>query len=288
MDTEGPDGARSPRGNRAIEIQSLWYTTLQIGSLLAGMNDEKQLMEHWLTISHSLRKNINKKYWSRVKNRLYDHLNEDGFPDRKVRPNQIFAVFVPHLPDIEPLFENDRCAQITSDVVHKLTYRYGVSSLWQEDEDFHPWYLHSTNNQQDKANHNGMVWSWLAGPVISSMMMFNRQELALNLFYDQAIQILQDDAIGNFAQLREALPRSGQSEPAISGTLSNARSLAEFSRNFYQDFLGYRPNAAKRVSYSILKFLLNLDISRPPYTSLTIKSHSYIQRWRLLLHLNFL
>ena len=246
MDTGGADGTWSPRGNRAIEIQSLWYTALQIGSLFAGLNNDFQLKEHWLTISHSLRENINNKFWSNVNNRLYDHLNEDGKPDRKVRPNQIFAVYLPRLPDIEPLFTENKCARISSNVVHKLTYRYGVATLWQEDEDFHPWSLKSTYYPSDAICHNGMIWSGLAGPVISTMLMFNRQELAFNLFYEQAIQILRDDAIGNFAQLRDAFHRDGQSEPVVSGSISQAWSLAEFTRNFYQDCIGYQPNAAKK------------------------------------------
>jgi glycogen debranching enzyme len=243
MDAKGPDGAWSPRGNRAIEIQALWYTALQVGAILAGMNDEDQLGDHWLAISHSLKKNFVKKFWSRVRERAYDHLNKDGFPDRKIRPNQIFAVYVPQLPDIEPLFEEDKCARITSNVVHKLTYRYGVASLWQEDENFHPWHQYPSYYHKDEAYHNGTVWTWLAGPVISSLMMYNRHELAFNLFYDEAIQILQDDAIGNYAELRDALPRKGENESSISGKISQAWSLAEFARNFYQDFIGYRPNA---------------------------------------------
>jgi predicted glycogen debranching enzyme len=251
MDAKGPEGAWSPRGNRAIEIQSLWYTSLQIGSIFAGLSGEVQLKEHWMAISHTLREKFNRKYWSRVKNYAYDHLNEDGFPDRKIRPNQIFAVYVPRLPGIEPLLSEDKRARITSNVVHKLTYRYGVASLWQEDEDFHPWHLHPFYYHKDEAYHNGTVWSWLAGPVISSMLMFNHHELAFNLFYDEAIQILHDDAIGNFAELRDALPRNGKDEPLISGTISQAWSLAEFTRNFYQDFIGYQPNALqKRISFS--------------------------------------
>jgi glycogen debranching enzyme len=231
MDAKGPAGAWSPRGNRAIEIQALWYTSLQIGSKFARLKNEDQLAEHWLAISHTLRKNFVKKYWSSVKKQAYDHLNEDGFPDRKVRPNQIFAVHIPFLPGIEPLLIQNRCATITSNVVHKLTYRYGVASLWQEDINFHPWYIHPSNYNRDEAYHNGTVWTWLAGPVISSMLIFNRHELAFNLYYDMAIQILQDDAIGNLAELRDALPRSGLGEPLISGKISHARSLAEFVRN---------------------------------------------------------
>jgi len=246
MDSMGPDGSWSPRGNRAIEIQALWYTALQIGSIFAHLNNEDQLSEHWQTVSHSLKKNFLRKYWSRVRLRAYDHLNEDGFPDRKVRPNQIFAVHVPHLPGLEPLFTDDKSATITANVVHKLTYRYGVASLWQEDENFHSWSLHPFSYQRGEAYHNGLVWTWLTGPVISSMLLFNQHELAFNLFYDQAIQIMEDNAIGNLAELRDALPQKGFREPHVSGAISQARSLAEFVRNFYQDFIGYRPNVLEK------------------------------------------
>jgi hypothetical protein len=94
----------------------------------------------------------------------------------------------------------------------------------------------------DEAYHNGLVWTWLAGPVISSMLEFHYADLAYELYYNEAIQILDWNAIGNFSELLEALPRAGSYQPQISGTVSQAWSLAEFVRNFYHDFLGFRPN----------------------------------------------
>jgi hypothetical protein len=124
-----------------------------------------------------------------------------------------------------------------------LTNRYGVSSLWQEDRSFHPWYQHQHCHARDGAYYNGSVHSWLAGPVVSSLLSLNRQEQAFNLYYNEAIQILYDDAIGNLAEIRDALPDKDTGESIVSGTVSYARSLAEFTKNFYQDFIGYRPNA---------------------------------------------
>jgi glycogen debranching enzyme len=251
MDARSPAGAWSPRGNRAIEIQALWYTSLQIGSKFARLKNEVQLAEHWLAISHTLRKNFSKKYWSTVKNEAYDHLNEDGFPDRKMRPNQIFALQIPLLPGIEPLLTQDQSARLTSNVVQNLTYRYGVASLWQEDANFHPKHNQTSGYHKDAACHNGTVWTWLAGPVITSLLTLNQHELAFRLFYDMAFQILQDDAIGTLAQLRDALPGRDSTEPPISGKASYALSLAEFTRVFYQDFVGYRPDALeKKVTIS--------------------------------------
>lgn len=245
MDAKGDKGAWSPRGNRSVEIQALWYTALQVGAQFAAINKDSQLKDHWLAISQRLKKNFIKDYWNSFRGLMADHLNSDGSKDKKIRPNQIFAVFVPQLPQIEPLVSQDISAQITSQVTSKLTYRYGVASLWQKDVDFHPWYHHLPIYVQDEAYHNGTIWTWLAGPVLSSLLSFHQDGLAFNLYYNQAFQILYDDAIGNFSELRDAIPRTGHAEPDLSGNVSQAWSLAEFSRNFYQDFVGYQPNALK-------------------------------------------
>ena len=248
MDAKGSQGAWSPRGNRGVEIQALWYTALQIGSKLASLNGDKILAEHWLAIAQALKKNFTNYFWNDFSYRMYDHLNPDGSVDKKIRPNQIFTVTVPDLAGIEPLIGKEEQAHITSQVTNKLTYRYGVASLWQEDPDFHPWHLHEPFYEKDAAYHNGTVWTWLAGPVISALAKFNYDNQVFELFYNESIQILEWDAIGNFSELLDARPRPGQSEPNVSGTVSQAWSLAEFTRNFYQDFIGFKPNALVNVA----------------------------------------
>jgi glycogen debranching enzyme len=247
MDAKGSQGAWSPRGNRGVEIQALWYTALQIGSKLAALNGDKLLAEHWLVIAQTLKKNFTNYFWNGFSYRMYDHLNPDGSVDKKIRPNQIFTVTVPDLAGIEPLIGIDEQAHVTNQVTRKLTSRYGVASLWQEDPDFHPWHLHESFYEKDAAYHNGTVWTWLAGPLISALADFNYDNQAFELFYNESIQILEWDAIGNFSELLDALPRPGQSEPNVSGTVSQAWSLAEFTRNFYQDFIGFKPNAFVNV-----------------------------------------
>ena len=101
MDAKGSQGAWSPRGNRGVEIQALWYTALQIGSKLAALNGDKLLAEHWLVIAQTLKKNFTNYFWNDFSYRMYDHLNPDGSVDKKIRPNQIFTVTVPDLAGIE-------------------------------------------------------------------------------------------------------------------------------------------------------------------------------------------
>jgi glycogen debranching enzyme len=243
MDAQHETGAWSPRGNRAVEIQVLWYTALQCAAQIAILNGQTNLAEHWLSIAGTLKNNFTESYYSPVKGQLYDHLNSDDSPDRQIRPNQIFGITAPDLPGIEPLLPADYQIRICNAVLQKLTYRYGVASLWQEDDDFHPWHHYESLYPQDAAYHNGTVWTWLAGPVISSLAKFHQQDLAYRLFYNETHQILEWDAIGNYSELLDALPRPGEQEPHTSGTVSQAWSLAGYITNFYQDFIGFRPDA---------------------------------------------
>jgi glycogen debranching enzyme len=249
MDAQYDHHAWSPRGNRAVEIQALWYTAVQCAAQVAIMNGQSTLAEHWLTIASTLKDNFIEWYYSPVKGHLYDHLNADGSKDNKIRPNQIFAISVPELPGIEPLLPPDYQMRIGNEVLQKLTYRYGVASLWQEDEDFHPWHHYESVYPQDAAYHNGVVWTWLAGPVISSLTKFHQQDLAYQLFFNETNQILHWDAIGNFSELLDALPRPGEKNPRVSGTVSQAWSLAGYISNFYQNFIGYRPDALHSLIY---------------------------------------
>lgn len=243
MDAKGPNGAWSPRGNRAVEIQALWYTALRIGARLADSNGKPEKAEVWRKASEKLQQNFIDQFWNAYNYKLYDHLNPDGSPDKKVRPNQVFAVTVPDLPGIPPLIPENMQARVASTVVRELTYYYGVASLSQQDDEFHPWHHYEPFYVQDEAYHNGTVWTWLSGPVTSAMLHFHQDNLAFELYQSQARQILFNDAVGNYSELLDALPRPGEQFPRISGTVSQAWNLAEFNRNFYQDFVGYRPDA---------------------------------------------
>ena len=247
MDARGSDGAWSPRGNRAVEIQALWYTALQAGSVMASIADKPDLAEHWRAISNTLRINFIQNYWNSFSLVMTDHLNTDGSKDHKLRPNQIFTVTVPDLPGIAPLISEDIRAHVTSQVVTGLTYRYGVASLSQEDPDFHPWHHNEPFYVPDAAYHNGIIWTWLSGPVIEALTGLGYEDLAFNLTLDQAVQVLDWDAIGNLSELLDAIPRPGHTEPAVSGTVSQAWSLAEYARSIYQNYIGYQPNVLAKT-----------------------------------------
>ncbi len=182
-----------------------------------------------------------------VDGRIADHLNADGTPDHQERPNILFTRSL--VPD--SVFE----AGVRS-VVTRLTYPYGVASLAQTDQNFHPYHEYPPYYPKDAAYHNGTVWTWLQGPLISEVCRLGRAEIAWRLTQDAVHQILDRGAAGSQSELLDAVARPGEKEPRLSGTFSQAWNLAEFGRNFFEDYLG--------VHVSLLSNTLQLRPHLPP------------------------
>ncbi|GAB4372353.1 MAG: hypothetical protein Kow0042_15630 [Calditrichia bacterium] len=238
MDAVGGDGPWSPRGNRAVEIQALWYEQLIISRRWAVQLGFADLARKWTPIIENLQKNFSKRFWNEEKKWLFDHLNENSQPDLQVRPNQIFAVTVPR----RPLIDETKTRSVISTVVQNLTFPWGVGSLWQHDPNFHPYHHYAPLYVPDAAYHNGVVWTWLSGPLLKALFPFEA-DLGYELLKNEAYQILNKDAVGGYSELLEAWPRKGEKFPRWSGTVSQAWSLAEFIRNIHQDLLGIQPDA---------------------------------------------
>jgi hypothetical protein len=122
-----------------------------------------------------------------------------------------------------------------------------VASLSQDDPNFHPYHQNPPYYPKDAAYHNGTVWTWVQGAVISELCRANRSDLAFQVTANTARQILDRGAVGTQSELLDALPRPGRPEPEMSGTFSQAWNLAEYVRNFYDDYLGVRASLLDRT-----------------------------------------
>jgi glycogen debranching enzyme len=227
MDAVGPSGPWSPRGNRANDIQALWAKQLEAGIFFATRIGDATSARKWNDVLLGLQMNF-PPYFLTPKG-IADRLRVDGTPDMKLRPNQIFTL---------PLLPGSEKAHVVEQVVSRLTYPYGVASLSQDDPDFHPYHHHPPFYPKDAAYHNGTVWTWLQGPVISALCERGAADLAFHLTLDASHQILDLGSVGTQSELLDALPLPGKSYPRLSGTVSQAWNLAEFVRNFYEDYLG--------------------------------------------------
>jgi glycogen debranching enzyme len=235
MDAVGPEGPWSPRGNRANDVQALWYKQLTVAAWFAEMFGHVNDSERWSEIAEKLEKNFHTQFVDQERGLVADHLNADGTKDTQLRPNQLFTLDM--LPD-----QQTRKA-VFRKVTEKLAYNHGIASLSQEDENFHPFHHYEPTYVQDAAYHQGIVWTWLAGKWIQTATEFGLPDIAYRITDNMIRQMLERGAVGTLSELLDAAPRPGEKEPRLSGTFSQAWSLAEFIRNAYQSYLGVSVDA---------------------------------------------
>ena len=125
-----------------------------------------------------------------------------------------------------------------------LVYSHGVGSLASEDPQFRPRHLGYDRYHFDQAYHNGDVWLWLTGPMVTALVRHGRKEMAHILTETLTNQILDGGAVGTLGELFNASPTGENDNEA--GTFTQAWSLAEYIRVVYQDYLGVRPDALKK------------------------------------------
>ncbi len=240
MDAVGPDGPWSPRGNCADDVQALWYRQLMASAFLAEIAGHPDLSGEWRSVAADLKHNFSRLFIDATTPMIVDHLNADGSPDKQFRPNQLFAL---RMLDSQPALQYSLFRKITK----RLVYPYGVASLWQEDEDFHPYHHYEPYYVPDAAYHNGIVWTWLAGPWIQAAVELGYPDIASVVTLDMTRQILERGGAGTLSELLDALPRPGEREPRTSGTFTQAWSLAEFLATMYRGYCGATVDVMSRT-----------------------------------------
>ena len=224
----------SPRGNRANDIQALWYEQLVSGSRIAAMMGDSSSAEEWSGLATMLASNFENDYCNKAESYIYDHLNADGTPDFQFRPNQLFC--------FDLISDSDFKQKVTRRTWEELVYPWGVASLAQWDTQFHPQHENWHYHHKDDAYHNGTIWLWNNGIAMQRMIEYGQVDAAWELFKNMNRQALHEGAVGSLSENADAHPREGSSWVNRSGTFLQAWSNAEHLRVWYQHFLGIRPD----------------------------------------------
>ncbi|MCF7851052.1 MAG: hypothetical protein K9M85_05265 [Candidatus Marinimicrobia bacterium] len=235
MDAKTQEGAWSPRGDRAIEIQFIWRDQLEITRRLAAKYGDETLQEACANTLDQMVRGFG-LFRSTETGHLVDHLNADGSQDVQIRPN----VFL-----VPPLFQ-ETCDWVTfKTLAPELVTKNGVLSLSQTDENFHPYHHLKGRYVQDAAYHNGIIWTWNSAATLSQAVRFHQDHYVSAIFDDLTHHLNDRGAVGTIAELTDAWPRDGELQ--LSGTFSQAWSLAEYLRVLYQDILGVQPDLTQSL-----------------------------------------
>lgn len=198
MDAKVGDWVVTPRMGKPVEIQALWYNALCIFSELLHLNGQAPDAELVSISAERAKKSFAEKFWYAEGNYLYDVIDENGYPDASLRPNQLLAISLPF-----PLVEGDPAKIILRIMEEELYTPAGLRTLPKNDSRYTPVYG-GNPFQRDGAYHQGTVWSWLVGPYIDALVKIkNQKDKAKKIIEDFAYH-LQEGCIGSVSEIFDA------------------------------------------------------------------------------------
>lgn len=247
MDAGGEANPFSPRGDRAVEVQVLWWDGLRTAALLAEWDGDEAAAARYGALAARAHAAIRQLFRREDGSGLADHLNPDGSQDTQLRPNQIFALTLPRREGAEDGPHNwwgeALSREILDTVVEYCVLPHGVTSLAPQDPAWLGRHLDLDHHYYDAAYHNGDVWLWLSGPVIQALCEAGRQDEAWSLLDPLTRDLLERGAVGSMREIRDGEARDLED---FGGATSQAWSLAEYLRVYHEAFLGWTPRAMER------------------------------------------
>ena len=216
MDAKQGDVVFTPRHGKPVEVNALWYHALCLLSRRSRNADTFAAMARRVAESYPA------VFWNSQRKCLYDCVRSDKADDA-IRPNQIFAVSLPH----SALTPGQQAAVVACVRRHLLT-PYGLRTLGPGEPGYRGRYGGNAF-ERDAAYHQGTVWAWLIGPFVEAF-------LRVNAFSDAAkarcrrmlgplVRHLDDAGLGSVSEVFD-----GDPPHSPGGCPAQAWSVAELRR----------------------------------------------------------
>jgi predicted glycogen debranching enzyme len=216
MDAKVGDWVVTPRTGKAVEINALWYNAVRAMSGFAYRLGRQTTA--WDGMAAQVATSF-ERFWNEGGGYCYDVVDGPYGNDATFRPNQIFAVSLPHTP-LSP----ERQRQVVDACARHLLTSYGLRSLPPGDPQYRGRYG-GDQWARDGAYHQGTVWSWLLGPFALAHYRVYGDRAAARAFLEPMADHLGDYGVGSIAEVFDGDPpfRPG-------GCVAQAWSVAEILR----------------------------------------------------------
>ena len=166
MDAKCDGWVVTPRRGKAVEINALWYNALRLLERWVGEERGASAASPLKAAAARAQASFNARFWYEPGNHLYDVVDQvgGGGDDPAFRPNQLFAISLPH-----PVLAEARWKPVVDAIAEQLLTPVGLRSLARNHPDYKPTY-HGDLRTRDAAYHQGTVWSWLIGPFVDAWL----------------------------------------------------------------------------------------------------------------------
>ena len=162
MDTQYNGQCLTPRPGATVEINALWHSVLK---RIAGRleEDDRARAKRYLGLAKRAGKALSSMFWNEQDKCLYDYVWQ-GKANTDIRPNQVFAVSLPHSP-----LSNKQQKSVVDTVGRHLLTPFGLRTLSADNPKYRSHYTGDLFSR-DSAYHQGTVWAWLIGPFIEAYL----------------------------------------------------------------------------------------------------------------------
>jgi predicted glycogen debranching enzyme len=240
MDAKVGDWVVTPRHGKPVEIQALWYNALRVMEDLAQRFGEASASAHYRELADRACASFVPLFWNEAAGCLYDVVNGD-LRDGAIRPNQIFAVSLPHR-----MLPRKKAKSVVAVVERHLLTAYGLRSLAPSDPQYRGRY-EGNPLSRDSAYHQGTVWPWLLGPFLTAYMEVNggspKARLQAIQWMDELRRYIDDEGMGQIPEVFD-----GDAPHRAGGCIAQAWSVAEVLRSVVENVAGVEPAQGVRAA----------------------------------------
>ncbi len=150
---------------------------------------------------------------------LFDVVDGPDGNETHIRPNQVFAISLPHR-----LLEGDAARRLLEATGGLLVTSLGLRSLAPQDPDYHGTYL-GDRHDRDAAYHQGTVWTWLIGAWLEAHLRVFGDAAAVRAALAPFEEHLRDAGLGSVSEILD-----GDAPHAPRGCIAQAWGVAELLR----------------------------------------------------------
>jgi predicted glycogen debranching enzyme len=220
MDAKVGDRVITPRRGEAVEIQALWYNALLFGADLAR-DEASRRAEQWNLMAARTREAFLRWFWSEELGYLADVVSA-GTRDLSLRPNQLYAVGLPH-----SLLPREKAVRVLEAVKRTLLTPVGLRTLAPADPAYRGRY-EGGPAERDEAYHQGTAWPFLMGIYFDALIRVHGEsgKEEARKWLDRFAPRLSEAGLGVVGEIYDGDPphRSG-------GAIAQAWSVAELLRS---------------------------------------------------------
>jgi predicted glycogen debranching enzyme len=196
MDVKIGDWVVTPRVGKPVEINALWYNALRIMSAFAARLGKPDTFS---AAAESAMRGF-ARFVRPDGEGLYDVIDGPNGESASIRPNQIFAVSLPHSP-----LSSDAQASVVRVCRRHLLTPYGLRSLAPGEPGYRGAYEGDVR-ERDSCYHEGPVWAWLLGPFSLAAYRVTGDAALAEALLEPIRDALEDQGVGTIGEIFDGDP----------------------------------------------------------------------------------